>query len=514
MISYNIFARSLGSNCIPWVMTVSREWEKRIEVVTGKSWGLFVKDCLLPEYKTHFHKNYTSGNKVEMRQLWSMRVNGPHDIPTSLGGLSYVDENCLEYFDGKGEAGAMRRATTLPGVLQMHLPVPLHNELYDHIMSVEQQFQWNRRGPRIFEEITKIRADFDLRPSPEIVSLCEYDVHEVSAVYRKRCKGNCAPLKEESFAEAMAEVGYAGILMRSPDEHDNSGLGVFWKKSAFKLERGEELKENSIMLLPGEDLCNSAFNYDLHEGYHRLLRDQPDKSCYETLPTSERKHISCVRLIHKETGKLLLVVSLHLTTATKDSTHSEYEGEIRACQLHKISRIIATHLNGSYSKDSTHNTQAIDGILVMGDFNMDVKAKNIFTGDLTSQISSKTISIETGLIGACHPEHQFPDLHWRISPAYPCPGPLNRRNFLMYETFSGVHQWGRSFKEEIGAVQHCTSYSSSRCEWIDLLWYSPCHLRPVHITHPAAFEPSSGPMPNSCHPSDHIPISAVFEFVN
>jgi hypothetical protein len=592
VVSYNIFARSLGSNCIPWVLKVSSEWEHLVEEATGETWKSFVKECIWPEYSQHFHKNHMSGNKVEMRQLWSCNIRGVHDIPLALTGVRFVSEDCLEYVREENDSTSETRrnllALTLPGVLKKHLPASLHKGLYSHIMETEKHFLWTNRGPKIFYEITRNKNEFDSSPMPDIISLCEYDVHEVRAVYRatssrvndlnsgsgsgsvpcsesrEHSPAGSGSGMEESFSEAMFYSGYTGVLMSSPDTRDRSGLGVFWKRDTFRLESGEDISQSSLVLLPGDSFSNSVFNYDLNESYHKL---HEASSRHELLHISERKHVSCVRLVHKSTGKLVLMVSVHLMTASKDSKANEYIGEIRACQLKRVKEIIAMHVDGSYS-DVPVCSRPVDGVIVSGDFNTDITSRDIFMGSLASQISDQTLCIDTGLVEAEDPSssgHASAEtvaaLHWHVdvttttvSPQDPQP----LQKVIMTEAFADIHRWGNgvgsyrnpntdytnieadldadthadTHEHTAGHTQrgthkhsdtcigesgeerhHCTSFSSSRCSWIDLVWYSPAHLRLVHATPPADLLTPSEPMPNARQPSDHMPLSAVFAFV-
>ena len=627
VVSYNIFARSLGSNCIPWVLKVSLEWENRVAEATGKPWKTFVKEYLWPEYTKHFHKNHGSGNKIEMRQLWSMNVQGSHHIPVELTGVRFISEDCLEYnITTASDSGSNTSdkttshnilAFTLPGVLKKYLPASLYDGLYAHIMKTESNYLWANRGPKIFQEITRSKPEFAQCPVPGIISLCEYDVHTTRAAYRSIMptrsevastdsiidRGDDCPQRgqtqrdgqdeDETFAEAMHQAGYAGVLMSSPDLRDRSGIGVYWKSEQFRLEHGDNVAPSSeIFVLPGDSLNDSAFNYDLNESYHKLSPDS-NSSTYETLEIAERKHISCVRLVHKNSGKLLLVVSAHLMTASKDTKANEYVGEIRACQLKRMSEIVAMHMD-----ERQH--RAVDGVVVMGDFNTDIAERNILTGLLTSQLAAHSVlSIETGLVEAEQPCRNEINknckvnkkgggtaLQWHINknvttaPSssvssvssvaatfYSTPDSqaanITKKcktecKMVMHETFADIHQWGTDNSEHpathstetsdnesndgvIDTIsrdrqhsdrdrdgdrdsgddrhiteskrEHCTSYSTSRCSWIDLVWYPPTHLRVIHTTPAVSLRTPAEPMPNSHQPSDHLPLAAVFEFV-
>ena len=192
---YNIFARSLGSNTIPWVMTISNEWKQRIELLTNQTYREWLNNHFIKEYELHFHKNFESGNKGRMRQLWSQRILQSNDLPLELSGLTFVSENCIKYLKNNQEF----HATTLPGILSKSIP-EISTQLYDHIMEIENYFTWELRGPRIYHEIMSSDSD--------IVALSEYDIHDVFATYRNDSTN-------ESFSTAMKETGYSGFLLKA-----------------------------------------------------------------------------------------------------------------------------------------------------------------------------------------------------------------------------------------------------------------------------------------------------------
>ena len=69
--TYNILAKSLGSNCIPWAIEIPPRLREKLEKATGKPWDMWRKEILHAAYKTHFHKNLHSGDYMTMRALWS-----------------------------------------------------------------------------------------------------------------------------------------------------------------------------------------------------------------------------------------------------------------------------------------------------------------------------------------------------------------------------------------------------------------------------------------------------------
>ena len=91
-----------------------------------------------------------SGNYACMRELWSQRVlTEQAHVPVELTGVTYVDENTLEY-------GSSVRAKTLRGVLLDALEPELALELFEHVVSMEETvYSWRVRGPRIFKLMTR-----------------------------------------------------------------------------------------------------------------------------------------------------------------------------------------------------------------------------------------------------------------------------------------------------------------------------------------------------------------------
>ena len=76
VLTYNILARSLGSNTIPWVLNVSPQTRARIEDKTGEAFGTWRRTAVDEEYKRHWHKNFHSGDYAAMRALWGCRGLG------------------------------------------------------------------------------------------------------------------------------------------------------------------------------------------------------------------------------------------------------------------------------------------------------------------------------------------------------------------------------------------------------------------------------------------------------
>ena len=220
-LTYNILARSLGSNTIPWCIAIDAAFRERVEAATSTKWSAFKSATLTPEYKAHFHKNFAAGEYTAMRAFWAARkCASAADLPASLPHLRFVAEDTVAYTAD----GAERVATTLRGLLRRALPEPLALELFSHIVAAEEAvYAWAVRGPRLFSEVTRPR--FGGGP-PDIVALQEYDAHEAVARYR----GDA----DETFAAAMDAAGWTGALFKDPKGGPQaSGLGVFWRRAAF-----------------------------------------------------------------------------------------------------------------------------------------------------------------------------------------------------------------------------------------------------------------------------------------
>ena len=209
VLTYNILAKSLGSNCIPWMMEVSLELRSRVQaLIRPRTWDEWRREALEPAYKLHFHKNLLSGDYTTMRELWGARhCRSPADLPSSLTNVRWVAEDTIEY---SGDGMPAKQALTLRGVLRRELAADpaLALELFDHVVSKEERvLAWHVRGPRIFN--TVMEAAMESAEHPHIVALQEYDIHHVRADYRG--KG------PETFADAMSAEGCAEAPACPPD---------------------------------------------------------------------------------------------------------------------------------------------------------------------------------------------------------------------------------------------------------------------------------------------------------
>lgn len=523
IVSYNIFARSLGSNCIPWVMSVNESWHDKITTLMGLSFDEWIESSLSPEYKKHFHKNYISGNKVEMRKLWSQEVNSAADIPPTLTGLSFYSKDRVQYsvVNANGEM-SQEIATTLKGLLKRDIP-DIADEMYNHIMEKDSYFQWDKRGAKIFREA--IRANEEGQITADLISLTEYDIHTGLAEYR-----GLGVL--ETFPEAMKHTGFSGCLMNGPLEEDISGIGIFWKDSVFELagicgdSEACSTSDSIFALKTGESYLGCAFNYDMMEHWHRVTQRVPQTECsethipeesvgaarsiYEMMSTRDRRNVGMVLLRHRQTNRVVMVVSVHLMTESRDcSDTNEFPGKLEpdvfssltACSV--IGEVRAHELKVIGDLIQRHVSPGIHGIILNGDLNIDVRARDILKGRLKSIFDQSELLVETGFDDS--QGYMEPVIRWGSSGGDGIPT-SDAVDVKLVEAFSSVHRWG----EGVGSEKYCTSFTPHRCSWIDMVWFSPSAFRVSDLSDMTA--PTSV-IPNEVHGSDHLPLSAIFEFV-
>jgi hypothetical protein len=472
-------------------MTLSSEWKQRIEHLLRIPYHSWMKDTCTKEYLEHFHKNYSSGNKSLMRKLWSQKVLDPIDIPRELTGLTYVSENYVKYSKDHQEY----YANTLPGLLTKSIP-NLAQDLYHHIMELDVYFDWEVRGPRLFETI--------LKANPDLISLCEYDIHDAVAAYRDLST-------RETFADAMSASGYSGFLLKSPDPRSESGLGIFWKSEEYELIYESSFDIPTFPTITtiniDTDLNGIVSNFDLHEHWHKLsFSTNPEaeagkeagtlSSTYQEMSQKDRRHVGFLRLRNKLSQKVILVVFTHLMTTSRDCQETnEYPGEVRFGEMDTIGSIIYSYLNNSTSAP-------IDGIIYSGDFNIDLREfRKLYHGVQSTLDPTRTRSFQTGFLPndnqesvGFHPCLQYhPDPRW-----------------ILHEAFEGTHLWGD--EDRIGSAkesQVCTRFNHERCEWIDMVWYSSQSLRVRSLS---SMNTPLTPIPNELHGSDHLPLCVEFEW--
>lgn len=489
-VSYNILARSLGSNCIPWVMSISRAFQTDVESATGKSWAVWKKLVVLPEYKRHFHKNLGTGDYTVMRQFWSaMRCVSQADVPTSLKGVLFENEDQISYLD---KAGQRVIATTMRGLLRSNLPEELGIELFDHIMSLEETvYSWQTRAPRLFAEITRSRTfravdsseDVDMDEYlPDVVMLQEYDAHLASADYRGEGV-------EESFHSAMAALGYSGALFKDPlhGKTPPSGLGIFWRSASF-----EPCEDASHILIQGiecgENVPGLVANTDMMERWRPKIGNAYVEEP-ELMPDADRRNLALLRLRHRETGRSLCIGAVHLMTTSRDSANTNaFPGEVRAGEIATVRSEVQRFVSSG------------EALLLVGDFNIDAQDRHIFSGQLQNA-TGQSLKIATGFEAG----DDGCKLHWQAKGAHG-----ETCSMCLREAFEPVHRWGAG----VGPASeggHCTSINGERVEWIDYMWYSEQALA---LRHRSDLSTPAQVLPNAEQGSDHLSIAAVFKFTD
>mmetsp|Transcript_19275 Transcript_19275/g.60322 ORF Transcript_19275/g.60322 Transcript_19275/m.60322 type:complete len:431 (+) Transcript_19275:594-1886(+) len=351
VLTYNILARSLGSNTIPWVMNVSPSTRERIEAATGRPWAEWRKGNVDEEYKRNWHKNFASGDYSAMRRLWGRPLASAADVPDALGGLAFVGEDRVSY-DKRGVATV---ATTLRGVLRAALGEAEGTKLFDEIADADATvYDWAARGPRVFQTCAAADAD--------VVALAEYDVHDAEAAY--------AGGATTSFADAMRDAGYDGALFTDPllGRTPPSGLGLFWRRSAFEASGGASADGAAVAC---GDAAGALSNHDLLERWHPLIVPPEAGVGGSDLPAKDRRNCAIARLTHRASGRTLCVALVHLMTTSRDGPGvTRYPGEVRAGELAKVREILA------------EAAAPEDAILMCGDFNTPPADAHVWRGDV------------------------------------------------------------------------------------------------------------------------------------
>eukprot|EP00854_Cymbomonas_tetramitiformis_P025049 gene25049-30561_t len=376
-LSYNILAKSLGSNCIPWVMALrDSSLGKEVEAATGQRWEAWKDSTLSPPYKAHFHKNYASGDYHLMREFWAApRLQSAEDIPSTLSGLRYAGEDAVSYSAESTEVTCY----TLRGVILRALPD--HRDLAlrlvaDLLAAEETIFKWATRGPRIFARICSAEVD--------IVALQEYDCNNALALYG-------GSTEARTFCDAMLDAGYNCAVLKDCGKDD--GTAVFWRREAFEVATATDGKaEYEVLEASGVRLDESAVALPLtcppplppgcppqHQGslvildmlerWHKRHPGKDGEMAYDTeqtlLAATDRRSVGSVHLRHLATGETLWVVTAHLMTTSRDKASTNaFPGEVRAGELEFIRDKIGTMIGAS--------TKEPPKVLFMGDFNTPV----------------------------------------------------------------------------------------------------------------------------------------------
>ena len=486
--TYNILAKSLGSNCIPWAIEIPPRLREKLEKATGKPWDAWRKEILHAAYKAHFHKNLHSGDYMTMRALWSAtECKSALDIPSSLKpNITWVREDVVAYHDGEQRIEAM----TLRGLLRKSLASEpkLARELFDAIVERDLDcFAWDLRGPRLFRKITggwDALSDGETAPAAEVIALQEYDCHVATADYR----GIGA---EETFVDAMASAGYSCAFFKDPNTTREipSGLALYWKVGAFTMsgEEEEPPKPTCIELACGEEVflggssftSPTAFNWDLEEAFHSNKEDGEKVLLGEV----DRRSAGMVRLVHTQSGQALWICTAHLMTSSRDDeTCTDYPGEVRAGELSMIRQKISEHV-----------PQAKGSFIFCGDFN-----------------ASPSSMVFTGKVGTSRPVNTgYDDVNgsfgWSDASGIP---------LTLQDAFINQHQMGGNVASSTTDAELfskcCTSRNADRVAWIDYIFYTPLGLNVLQLSSAAVPKEQ---IPSVNQPSDHIPLAARFELL-
>lgn len=499
VLSYNILAESLGSNCIPWVMTASANFIRETEAATGQAWAAWKQAHLMQTYAGHFHKNIAIGDYLAMRGLWSARsCKDDSDIPPQLRkSLKVLGEDSLAYTDSSGKECHVE---TLRGLLRRLLPGDdLGCRLFEHLIELQEEvFDWTVRGPRLFREITRARElkrhpNAEVPPSlpapPDVFALMEYDAHYVLAGYR-------SPEKQETFEDAMRAAGYSSILFHDPfqDRPSPSGIGIFWS-SSFELASGsDESQDGKLPVDPASGRsflrCGATYsggaaqNFDFCEKWHRLGGHGE-----ETMTVADRRNLAVVKLRQKSSGQILWVAACHLMTTSRDCAKTNaFPGEVRASELAAAKRILSQMISAN------------EAVLLLGDFNTDANDfVRVNSGQLTSVVNSDTLSIDTGLVEELSGGERQLLLRWPLAGG--C-------DLHLREVFETYHRWGLGVGPRASGG-HCTSLNAQRVEWIDFVWHSQELLRPLAVSDTTSL---AEPIPDRTQGSDHIPVAVRFDW--
>jgi len=502
IVSYNILAESLSMSTIPWVLSLSKEMESKVDATlpNGKTWASLKKCQIADEYKKHWHKNFASGDYKRMRKLWGHgEFQGPSCIPSSCQGLSFVDSDTVAYGD--------TRAKTLRGVLREHLPPDLASEVFQDIVRRENAvYCWDVRGPRIFQQLTQ--RPWELTDGvrverPDVICLQEYDVHRSVASYRG---GSNDEEEAVTFDDAMRDAGYEGIFFNKPERY--GGLAIWWRADRFEVdtmlpaERREHVASKprrtraftdhemstSLRMFCGDTVVRfedasvgtkasvvdsvhrkspiplAVWNYDLEENW------RPPKwggDVVERMRGADRRNFALVRLRAKHSSTRLWIGNAHLMTPSRDNERTTaISGEVRAGEIQTIGRTLRSHLE-AFERERTD----ISRVVVVGDFNT--------AAEYAAKLPGNPLDLDA----------------WRLSD-----GGADEHSLM--EAFADAHRWTKDT-----TALRCTSKNAARTSWIDYQWFSASSLGVLAKTENRT---PANPIPDETHPSDHLPIGVLY----
>jgi exonuclease III len=525
--SYNILAKSLGTNTAPWIFTISDEWTEQL----GQQQLNDIKATIKSTYIQHFHKNMSSEedprNYQNMRALWSIAtLRSPSDIPAILAErIHFEREWTVSYINVT--TGEQRQAKTMGGVLIELLGEETGRKLFEHVLATENSvFCWDVRGPRIFDRVTsslQTESNEDLGV-PDVIFLQEYDCDQIPALYNE---GGA----KETFHDAMSSKGYDGLFFAGANLV--SGLALFWKRQVFVLdvdkkegneESSSEMNNSTVSL--GGSIGTAVFNYDMLEHWHPVPDDDKDVENKEyteykekdnddewgsLMPTMDRKNLAMARLCHVFSGNILWAVCHHGMTDSRDNARcTQYPGEVRSHELRTISKTVERHVEKNQR------------VVLMGDFNVDVGEVDVLHGRLQRRQITRSgggagevvktkrrkedsvLCIDTGF--------QVEDscFHWKKKGG--------GQTEVIRDAFLPVH--GRRSHATVpvkmpttkdqSRYEHATSHNNKRREFIDHCWYGESGLEVRGVSNTKL---PWKMLPDEKEGSDHIPISVMFELV-
>lgn len=474
VVSYNIFANSLASGTIPWVLSVKRDLVQRADKyfrasdVEYSSWKEFKKHVLTPAYTRHFHK------PRERRDLWRQgKLSSPQDIPKSCTEqFKFVDSDIVSYV---ASDGSTRIARTLRGTLRNHLPRSLADEIFRDIMKNENDvYAWSSRGKKMINLLTKrpwtvrYSGSGDMTAElnrPDVICLQEYDVHDTRIDVKS---------PGPSFQEEMRLEGYDGIFLQGPSRHSKSGLSIWWRSDRFDLDTEQDCEKDetsvayfqSYKISPVVQCGEKTYCVDSKKRLAVWNTDMMEKwsQSNELMPKSYRRNVALIRLRsrgHKE--NTFYVGNTHLMTTSRDDAE---KGDVRAGELKKIKDLL------------TQKMKSKEALILCGDFNTSCSRLDIFSGSsagIDTQFNVNTKAFEW----------------WE-------------RDRLV-EAFESHHKWSHD-----NLARRCTSRNGNRTEWIDYVFYTPRSLRVIAKTD--NYTPmNSIPDASDDYPSDHMPVGVLFE---
>lgn len=388
-----------------------------------------------------------------------VKINGELMPPRSLWGkrdLSkyHVEDDRIKILDSMKIELYQVVLRTLRGVLNDEMGSEDGDVIYDYIAEIqEQSFSWHKRGPRILEKLIGLKAD--------IAIIEEYDVH-----FGPRATYSDAP--NATFPEAIAAHGYDGLLFDGILKQ-GEGIGIFWRRDIFepKINRGS-IKNDEGGMATQNDECGKRIGQgtdsivevgdycpDLSNIAYRI-KDSRSGKLYED---RWRRNMALIRLVHKETGRELQVSGIHLT----GQSGCDARGYTRASELRETFQILAQ--------------QPLVATVLAGDFNINSRSTQ---GEEVLKLV-ETYEVEDG-------KRRFHD-----SGSDP--------EFILEDAFG-----------DINSGEECsTSYTATRKETIDYIFYTPRRLKP---TWRSPLQCPDEPMPNQTEPSDHIAVAVEFTWLS